>query len=160
MTGAEELSLFKKSKIDKAKTTQSVKDFFTDDFGHYLNLANKHLNDIASPTLDPSFVGGHDGRNHQDERVAINLDAQACVEAVDHTISSCSYPSSIILYLWFIQKMSNDKISKRLFCQKTKLNELKNDACVEFAERLEFWRKKDRASLNDLRVFEDNELVN
>lgn len=92
--------------------------------------------------------------NHQDERMSINLDAQACVLAVDHTISSCSYPSNIILYLSFIKNMTNEKLCERLFCQSTRLNELKNDACVEFAERMEYWRKAECASLEDLRVCE------
>lgn len=157
MIGVIELSLFKESKIDKVKTAQAVKDFFADDFNHYLNLANKHLSDISSPTLDPNNVGGHDGLNHQDERMTVNLDAQSCVKAVDHTISSCSYPSNIILYLGFIKKMTNEKLCERLFCQSTRLNELKNDACVEFAERLEYWKKEDHAEIADLLVFESIE---
>lgn len=160
MIGVVELSLFKESKIDKVKTAQAVKDFFADDFNHCLNLANKHLSDISSPTLDPNNVGSHDVLNHQDERMAINLDAQACVLAVDHTINSCSYPNNIILYLSFIKNMSNEKLCERLFCQSTKLNQLKNDACVEFAERLEYWRKKDSTTLEDLRVFENVSVTN
>ena len=99
MIGVVELSLFKESKIDKVKTAQAVKDFFADDFNHYLNLGNKHLSDISSPTLVPNNVGNHDELNHQDERMTINLDAQACVLAVDHTISRCSSPKPSCIYL-------------------------------------------------------------
>lgn len=56
MTGVAELSLFKKSKIEKVKTAQVVKDFFANDFNHYLNLANNHLSDMSSPILDPNNV--------------------------------------------------------------------------------------------------------
>lgn len=153
------MSLFKKAKVDKAKTIQNVKDFFENDFKHYLNLANKHLSDISSPTLDANGVVVHDGLNHQDERIAVNLDAQNCVKAVDHTISSCSYPSSIILYLYFIKKVSNDNIAQRLGYQNTRFHEIKNDALVEFAERFDFWRKKDNTDIEDLRSFENTETV-
>ncbi|RMC46567.1 ArpU family phage packaging/lysis transcriptional regulator [Lactobacillus sp. ESL0230] len=157
MIGVEQLVLFKKAKLDKAKTAQAVKDFFTEDFGHYLNLANKHLSDISSPTLDPNNVGGHDGLNHQDERMTANLDAQTCVLAVDHTISSCSHISGTILYLYFIKHWSNDRIRSKLGYQSTRFNEVKNDACVEFAERFDFWRKEDGSSIEDLQVFESLE---
>ena len=159
MIGVVELSLFKKSKINKAKTIQNVRDFFEDDFKHYLNLANKHLSDISSPTLDDNGIAVHDGLNHQDERMTVNIDAQNVVRAVDHTISSCSYPSNIILYLYFIQKISNDNISKRLGYQNTRFHEIKNDALVEFAERFDFWRQEDNTDIEDLRSFEDSETV-
>lgn len=60
MIGVVELSLFKKSKIDKAKTIQNFREFFEVDFKHYLNLANKHLSDIASPSLDDNGIAVHD----------------------------------------------------------------------------------------------------
>ncbi len=159
MIGVVQFTLFKKSKIDKTQTAEAVKNFFADDFNHYLNLANKHLSDISSPTLDPNNVGGHDGRNHQDERMVVNLDAQNCVKAVNHTISSCSYPSNTILYLYFIKKMPNDNIAKRLGYQSTRFIEIKKEALVEFAERLDYWRQIDHASINDLRVFEKQEVI-
>lgn len=154
MIGVEQLVLFGKAKLDKVKTAKAVKDFFAEDFNHYLNLANKHLSDISSPTLDPSNIGGHDGRNHQDERMVVNLDAQACVRAVDHAISSCNYSSGIIIYLYFIKHWPNDKISEKLGYQNTRFNEMKTQACVEFAERLNYWQQQEHASLDDLRIFE------
>lgn len=63
MIGVVNLSLLKNSKIDKVKMAQAFKDFFVDDFSHYLNLANKHLSDVSSQTLDPNGVIVHDGRN-------------------------------------------------------------------------------------------------
>lgn len=159
MIGVVQLALFKKSKIDQEKTAQNVKAFFTDDFKHYLNLANKHLSDISSPTLDPNNTGGHDGLNHQDERMVVNLDAQNCVKAVNHTLNSCSYPSNTILYLYFIKKMSNDSIAQRLGYQSTRFIEIKKEALVEFAERFDFWRQEDKTSMEDLRVFEREEMT-
>lgn len=140
MIGVVELSLFKKSKIDKAKTIQNFREFFEVDFKHYLNLANKHLSDIASPTLDDNGIAVHDGLNHQDAHMVVNIDAQNVFKVVDHTISSCSYPSNIILYLYFILKNSNDNITKRLGYQNTRFHEIKNDALVEFAIRFDFFR--------------------
>lgn len=159
MIGVVQLALFKNSKIDQEKTAQNVKSFFTDDFKHYLNLANKHLSDISSPTLDPNNMGGHDGLNHQDERMVVNLDAQNCVKAVNHTISSCGYPSNTILYLYFIKRMSNDSIAQRLGYQSTRFIEIKKEALVEFAERFDFWRQEDKTSMGDLRVFENEEMI-
>lgn len=159
MIGVVQLALFKNSKIDQEKTAQNVKAFFTDDFKHYLNLANKHLSDISSPTLDPNNTGGHDGLNHQDERMVVNLDAQNCVKAVNHTLNSCSYPSNTILYLYFIKKMSNDSIAQRLGYQSTRFIEIKKEALVEFAERFDFWRQEDKTSMEDLRVFEREEMI-
>lgn len=63
MIGVVNLSLLKNSKIDKVKMAQAFKDFFVDDFSHYLNLANKHLSYVSSQTLDPNGVIVHDGRN-------------------------------------------------------------------------------------------------
>lgn len=154
------MSLFKKSKVNKIKTAQAVKDFFADDFNHYLSLSNKHLSDISSPKLDPNGVITHDGQNHQDERMLININAQACVVAVDKAISSCSQTSHTILYLKFIKHMTNDQIAERLICQRTRFNELKNDACVEFAERLDYWKKEEHADLEDLLIFEPTEITN
>lgn len=159
MIGVVQLALFKNSKIDQEKTAQNVKAFFTDDFKHYLNLANKHLSDISSPTLDPNNIGGHDGLNHPDERMVVNLDAQNCVKAVNHTLNSCSYPSNTILYLYFIKKMSNDSIAQRLGYQSTRFIEIKKEALVEFAERFDFWRQEDKTSMKDLRVFEHEEMI-
>lgn len=159
MIGVVQLALFKNSKIDQEKTAQNVKAFFTDDFKHYLNLANKHLSDISSPTLDPNNMGGHDGLNHQDERMVVNLDAQNCVKAVNHTLSSCSYPSNTVLYLYFIKKISNDSIAQRLGYQSTRFIEIKKEALVEFAERFDFWRQEDKTSMEDLRVFEHEEMI-
>lgn len=159
MIGVVELSLFQKSKIDKVKTAQAVKDFFADDFNHYLNLANKHLSDISSPTLDPNNVGSHDVLNHQDERMAVNIDAANCVTAVDHTISSCSNsgekPYGTILYYSYIKNISNYVIAERLGYQMTRYYELKNRALIEFAERMELWRKRDHSSLKSLLVFDN-----
>ena len=159
MIGVVQFTLFKKSKINKTKTAEAVKSFFADDFNHYLNLANKHLSDISSPTLDPNNVSGYDHRNHIDEKMVVNIDAQNCVKAVNHTISSCSYPSGTILYLYFIKKMSNDNIAKRLGYQSTRFIEMKREALVEFAERFDYWRQIDHASIDDLRVFERQEVV-
>lgn len=159
MIGVVQYTLFKQSKINKTKTAEAVKSFFADDFNHYLNLANKHLNDISSPTLDPNNVGGHDGRNHADEKIIVNIDAQNCVKAVDHTISSCSYPSGTILYLYFIKKISDNKIAERLGYQSARYYDLKNAALVEFAERLDYWRQIDHASIEDLRVFDEAKII-
>lgn len=49
--------------------------------------------------------------------------------------------------------MTNDQIVERLICQRTRFNELKNDAFVEFAERLDYWKKEEHAELDDLLVF-------
>ena len=72
--------------------------------------------------------------------MVVNIDAQNVFKVVDHTISSCSYPSNIILYLYFILKNSNDNITKRLGYQNTRFHEIKNDALVEFAIRFDFFR--------------------
>lgn len=159
MIGVRELSLFKKAKLNKAKTAQKVKNFFADDFDHYLNLANKHLSDISSPQLDPNGATNHDGKNHQDENIVINIDAHACVAAVDHTINSCDYNHAIILYLYFIKHNTDETIAQRLHCQLTRYYEIKTDALVEFAERMDYWRQHEHSSIEDLRVFEDVELT-
>lgn len=159
MIGVKELSLFKKAKLNKTKTAQKVNDFFTEDFNHYLNLANKHLSDISSPKLDATGVTTHDGKNHQDESLAINLDAQACVAAVDHALSSCDYKHGKILYQYFIQGLTDEKIYQQLNYQSSRYYEIKTDALVEFAERMDYWRQHEHSSIEDLRVFEDVELT-
>lgn len=155
MIGVEELSLLSKSKINRDKTAQAVKDFFINDFDHYLNLSNMHLSDISSPTLDPNGVVAHDGMNHMEERMVINIDARACVMAVNQSIQSCMYKHAIIIYLYFIEGKSNDSIAKRLHYQTTQFHSVKKDALVEFAERFEYWRNIDNASVGSLCIFDN-----
>lgn len=154
-----ETTLFVKSKLNNIETVQKVKDFFDNDFDHYLNLAGEHRADISSPTMDITGIATH-GINHQDESMAINIDAANCVLAVDHTISSCSNsgekPYGTILYLFYVKNMNNYLIAERLGYQMTRYYELKNRALMEFAERMELWRKRDHSSIKSLLVY-DNE---
>ena len=153
------LALFNKAKLNKLKTAQKVKDFFADDFNHYLNLSGKHRTDLSSPSFDPTGVSAQNGINHQDESMTINIDAVNCVKAFDDAISSCTntgdMPYAMILYLYYIKRMQDYRISARLGYQSARYYELKSEALVEFAERLDFWRQKDHADLEDLRVFDD-----
>lgn len=153
-----ETTLFSKSKLNRSDTALKVKAFFENDFDHYLNLAGAHRADISSPTMDITGIATH-GLNSQDERMAVNIDAANCVTAVDHTISSCSNsgekPYGTILYYSYIKNISNYVIAERLDYQMTRYYELKNEALVEFAERMELWRKRDHASLKSLLVFDN-----
>lgn len=153
-----ETTLFSKTKLNKLETAQAVKAFFEKDFDHYLNLAGAHRTDISSPTMDITGIATH-GLNSQDERMAVNIDAANCVTAVDHTISSCSNsgekPYGTILYYSYIKNISNYVIAERLGYQMTRYYELKNRALVEFAERMELWRKRDHSSLKSLLVFDN-----
>ena len=161
MIGVVQLSFLKNTKIDITKTAQNVKDFFEHDFDHYLNLSGKHRSDLSSPQMDITGITAHNGVNHQDESMAVNIDADNCVLAVDHTISSCSNsgdkPYGTILYLSYIKNISNYAIAQRLGYQTTRYYELKNRALVEFAERMELYRKRDHTSIEDLRIFEDEQ---
>ncbi|RHW48982.1 ArpU family phage packaging/lysis transcriptional regulator [Lactobacillus bombicola] len=159
MIGAIELSLFKNAKLNNSKTAEKVKDFFANDFKHYLRLANKHRTDISSPKMDITGIAAHDGLNHQDELMTVNLDALACVAAVDHTISSCDNPNNQILYLCYIKQLQDVVIAERLGYQKSRYQEIKSDALVEFAERFDSWREIDGASVDSLLVFDNVELV-
>lgn len=153
-----ETTLFSESKLNRSDTALNVKTFFEKDFDHYLNLAGAHRTDISSPTMDITGIASH-GLNTQDERMAVNIDAANCVTAVDHTISSCSNsgekPYGTILYYSYIKNISNYVIAERLDYQMTRYYELKNEALVEFAERMELWRKRDRTSLKSLLVFDN-----
>lgn len=153
-----ETTLFSESKLNRSDTALNVKTFFENDFDHYLNLAGAHRADISSPTMDITGIATH-GLNSQDERMAVNIDAANCVTAVDHTISSCSNsgekPYGTILYYSYIKNISNYVIAERLGYQMTRYYELKNRALVEFAERMELWRKRDHSSLKSLLVFDN-----
>lgn len=153
-----ETTLFAESKLNRSDTALKVKAFFENDFDHYLNLAGAHRADISSPTMDITGIATH-GLNSQDERMAVNIDAANCVTAVDHTISSCSNsgekPYGTILYYSYIKNISNYVIAERLGYQMTRYYELKNRALVEFAERMELWRKRDHSSLKSLLVFDN-----
>ena len=153
-----ETTLFSESKLNRSDTALKVKAFFEKDFDHYLNLAGAHRTDISSPTIDITGIASH-GLNTQDERMAVNIDAANCVTAVDHTISSCSNsgekPYGTILYYSYIKNISNYVIAERLDYQMTRYYELKNEALVEFAERMELWRKRDHTSLKSLLVFDN-----
>lgn len=154
-----ETTLFSESKLNKSDTAQKVKAFFENDFDHYLNLAGAHRTDISSPTMDITGIATH-GVNNQDERMAINIDAANCVTAVDHTISSCSNsgekPYGTILYYSYIKNYSNYVIAKRLGYQMSRYYELKNRALIEFAERMELWRKRDHTSLSSLLAYDND----
>ena len=55
--------------------------------------------------------------------------------------------------------MTDDKIAERLTYSLARYYQLKNDALIEFAERLDYWRQIDHASLDDLRAFEKTTVI-
>lgn len=143
--------------IDKKATIQNVRNFFAEDFNHYLNLANKHLSDISSPTLDGSGIS-KSVENAREEKYVVNLDAVNCVRAVNDTINSCSYRNAQIIYMYYIKHMQDIIIIDRLRYQTSRYYQMKNEALFEFAERMDYWRDRDNASIKSLLAFRKVEL--
>ena len=62
-------------------------------------------------------------------------------------------PYGTILYYSYIKNYSNYVIAERLGYQMSRYYELKNRALIEFAERMELWRKRDHTSLSSLLTY-------
>lgn len=142
--------------LDETKTFEAVKDFFKEDFQKYLNYSGKHRTDLSSPILDPTGVTAH-GVNHQENRMVINADAARCVEAVNDTIIDCTntpeHPYATILFLSFIRHFTDEKASIRVSLSSTTYGRFKKSACIEFAQRIDYWKQVHGADIRELTVF-------
>lgn len=154
------LDLFDKT-LNTDLTAKNVRKFFDTKFQKYLNFSGKHRTDLSSPLLDPTGVSSH-GVNHQENKEIISTDAGNCVKAINDAIIDCSNsgskPYASILYYCYIEELFDWQISQKLGYSKTRYLKLKKEALIEFAERLEYWKKQDKATdIKRLLVFyEDN----
>ena len=142
-------------KCDVETTVTNVKDFFKYDFWHYMNLGGIHVNQLSSPSLDLAGAT-HTNTNGVEKSLIADLSeaeqATYRAETIAIALNNCSdlenSKHQTILRSTFINKLTDYQIEIKLSMSDYQLRRNKKKACVEFAERLEFWCK--RRNINDL----------
>ena len=109
---------------DVDTTVSNVKDFFKYDFWHYMNLGGIHVSQLSSPQMDLT------GATHSNTNGVENSKHQTILRSA------------------YINELTDYQIEIKLSFSDYQLRREKKKACIEFAERLEFWCK--RRNVNDL----------
>ena len=142
-------------KCDVETTVTNVKYFFKYDFWHYINLGGIHVNQLSSPQM--SLTGtSHSNTNGVEKSLISDLSeaeqATYRAETIAIALNNCSdlenSKHQTILRSTFINELTDYQIEIKLSMSDYQLRRNKKQACVEFAERLEFWCK--RRNINDL----------
>lgn len=137
------------------ETVSNVKDFFQHDFWHYMNRGGIHVSQLSSPQM--SLTGtSHSNTNGIEKSLVDSLSeaeqATYRAETIAIALNNCSdlenSKHQTILRSTFINELTDYQIEIKLSMSDYQLRRNKKKACVEFAERLEFWRK--RRNINDL----------
>lgn len=142
-------------KCDIDTTVSNVKDFFKNDFWHYMNQGGIHVSQLSSPQLDLAGAS-HSNTNGVEKSLvgALSEAEQATYRAqtIAIALTNCSdlenSKHQTILRSTFINELTDYQIEIKLSMSDYQLRRNKKKACVEFAERLEFWCK--RRNINDL----------
>lgn len=149
--------------IDYTKTTENVRIFFGKDFRHYINLGGIHPSQLSSPQLDLA-PGGHSYTNNVEKSLVSTMSKAERARWVAGTIllavNECSdfedEKHRSIIMKFFIKKMTNFQTSISINISENRLRREKPKACVEFAERLNYWKgERNCPELPDLIAFVD-----
>lgn len=137
------------------ETVSNVKDFFQHDFWHYMNQGGIHVNQLSSPQMD--LAGStHTNTNGVEKSLISDLsEAEQAIyraETIAIALNNCSdldnSKHQTILRSAYINELTDYQIEIKLSFSDYQLRREKKKACVEFAERLEFWCK--RRNISDL----------
>ncbi|RVU70028.1 MULTISPECIES: ArpU family phage packaging/lysis transcriptional regulator [Lactobacillus] len=147
--------------IDEYETIKNVNKLLTKDFDRYLNFSGSHRTDLSSPMLDPTGASSHGGVNHTEEQLVNGTAAANCVSAISDAINDCDKspdnPHALFLYYRYVKKMTTTAIGNALGFQDAQYYRLRKDSMLEFAQRMEIWKKRNHATdIRELIVWKDN----
>jgi len=132
--------------IDKAATIKNTKNYFKEDFPRLVAQSHINLNYIRSPRFDN--IGSHDGfSNDQENRTINNLNAKDIVIGTMQIINNFPDTYKVIIKSSFINGMANTYVCELVGYRHARLNELKNESLLYFADAFTF---------DDLHVYKRN----
>ncbi|RVU70182.1 MULTISPECIES: ArpU family phage packaging/lysis transcriptional regulator [Lactobacillus] len=149
---AEQLFLDDEMAIDHKETARNVRDFLTNNFEKYQNLAGLNPSDlsviddshISSPKMDASGVSAHGGVNHTESSFNRIMAAEQACKAIYHTIRNCrqsdTKPYRKILTEVYLNCVEDTKVQGMLGYSPSQYDELKRRALCEFADRFDAWK--------------------
>ncbi|MFR4967941.1 MAG: ArpU family phage packaging/lysis transcriptional regulator [Lactobacillus kalixensis] len=142
-------------KCDTAKTVAHVKFFFENDFWHYINQGGAHITQLSSPQMDLAG-GGHSNTNGTEKALISEMSraeqARYTAETILLAVNDCTdYESSkhkTIIRNSYIDNVPDFQLEAMLGFSNYQVRKEKKQAAIEFAERLNFWKKY--RNINDL----------
>ncbi|WP_125588368.1 ArpU family phage packaging/lysis transcriptional regulator [Companilactobacillus jidongensis] len=119
--------------IDKAATIQNVREFFYKDFPRLVAQSHINLSYIQSPNFNRT--GNKDNvRNTQEDQAITQINAKDIVIETMRIINNFPKEYKVIIKSGFINNQTNLDMCDLIGCGSTKLNQLKKNALVYFAD--------------------------
>ncbi|CCI85475.1 hypothetical protein FC52_GL001282 [Lactobacillus pasteurii DSM 23907 = CRBIP 24.76] len=144
--------------VNEKNTISNVKSFLTGDFWHYIQLGGIRPTTLKSANFD-AIATNTSNVNGLEENVINTLDKADRAQYIAITILLALYDCSdfeyqkrkTILYSLYIQQLTQEQTAIKLSFSNYKLRQQLNQGCIEFAERLNYWRiKRNVSELPDL----------
>lgn len=131
------------------QTINNVKAFMKRDFWHYINLGGIHPNMLKSADFTNTPTGTTNINSNENNLVS-TLDkadkAQYIAITILLALNDCSdfdyEKRKTILYKIFIDRLTQEQVGIRLNFSNYQLRQQLQQGCIEFAERLEYWKCK------------------
>lgn len=151
--------------IDDIETTKNVKSFFESDFWHYIQLGGIHPTQLSSPQLDG--ITAHTNLNGIESSLINQMNKADRAQYLATTILIALFDCSdyeyerhkTIMHRLFIKHMTQDQVCMMLNFSQYQLRKQLTLGCIEFAERLNYWRiKRDATELPNLIVEKTNDI--
>lgn len=138
--------------IDDVRTTGNVKDFFENDFWHYVQQGGIHPNQLSSPQLDG--ISAHTNINGLESSMISQLDKAEHAQYIATTILIALFDCSdfeyqkrkTIMHRLFVKGMTQEQVRISLNFSQYQLKKQLAKGCIEFAERLNYWRIRRKAT--------------
>lgn len=138
--------------IDESGTTQNVKDFFEQDFWHYVQQGGIHPTQLSSPQL--SDVSAHSDLNGVEISIISQMSKADRDQYLATTILIALFDCSdfeyqkhrTILHKLFVKQMTQEQVAISLNFSPYQLRKQLVKGCIEFAERLNYWKVKRSAN--------------
>lgn len=145
-------------KIDEDQTIRKTKKLLTHDFQRYLNFSGHHRYELSSPIIDPTGVSTHGGINHTENKLVNGTEAGNNVDAINDCLIDCTNradaPYASLLYYKYVKLLPTNKIQHLLGYEDAQYYRQHKRALLEFAQRMDHWRKVDHADIPDLVVWD------
>lgn len=120
-------------KIDKKQTVKNIKNFFLDDYKRLCVLAG---GGITAPKID-GMPKATPADNATENKFINASEYRKLLDTVATAVNACSVLNRTILLARYIEHKPNWKIAQSLGYEKSRYYELYDQACLEFADKLE-----------------------
>lgn len=124
------------AKIDEKATIQNVKDFFNSDFERIQRLSKSNIN-ISSPRID-GMPKIRPVNNVKENKYIKAANFRLAFKAVIDAVNDCSDTGRVIIIKRLIQHKPQWQVAQEVQYQSSRYYDYYNDACLEFADNLEY----------------------